>query len=279
MPQTIYTTAHASNFTIISNSLICSTLPPVAKAVLQYLISKPKDWRLNKKDIKQTLGISAYAVQKAVSILRNLGYLIFERLKTGFGIWNVYDTPQTSVVKPSFEIPTLDNRTVLPNTEVNQKTEHYNAAPAPQQPQKNVVDFAGAGSGTGAIHASAPPIPIPECLKGSQAKAADKLLRNVTPNQAALILMIFNTALASGKIQNPIGYLHSLVKAAQNNTLTSPEPQISTKPITVHDRIAKEQELRKQAERRLKIDNQTFFEKMRQQYGDKFKGQVVTCTQ
>ena len=255
--QTIYTSTHTSNFTVVSNTLINSTLPPVAKAVLQYLISKPKDWRLNKQAIKKTLGISAYAVQRGISILRNLGYLIFERLKTGYGIWEVYDTPQTSVVKPSFEIPTEDNRTVLINTEVIQKTDNNYTPPVIKQVGQNVVVVSAI--------AEEPP-PLPESLKGSQAKAASKLLRNVTAEQAAMILVIFNAAHKSGKVNNPVGYLHSLVKAAQEGTLTNPEkPQ----QLTLNERLAKERQSRDEAKKRLKVDNASFFEMMRKQFGDR----------
>lgn len=262
--QTIYVTSHTANFTVVSNSLINSTLPPVAKAVLQYLISKPKDWRLNKQAIKKTLGISAYAVQRGITILRNLGYLIFERLKTGYGIWEIYDTPQTLMVEPSFEIPTKDNRTVSINTEVLLNTDNnYSTMPAIKEVKEVVV--------VDAHFEDRPPIELPPTLKGSQAKAATRLLSNITQEQAVMVLMIFKTAQKSGKIANPVGYLHALVKAAQDGTLTAPEDAQNAKPITVHERIGKEREARKQAEIRFKVDNESFFQMMRKRYGERFQ--------
>lgn len=267
--QTIYATTHTSNFTVISNSLIDSPLPPVAKAVLQHLISKPKNWRLNKQAIKKTLGLSSYAVQKAVNILRNLGYLMFDRLKSGHGVWKVFDTPQTSMVKPSFEIPTLDNQPVLTNTDLLKNTQYNNTAPVINQAEQNVVVFdAGAEN-------EPPPIPLPDSLKGSQAKAAHKLLSNITPDQAAAILMVFNAAIQAKKVNNPVGYLNSLVKAAQNGTLTASEPAQQAKPITASERIAKEQAARKQAQNRLKVDNEAYFKDLMNRFGDK-AAKVVT---
>lgn len=265
--QTIFATAHTSHFTVISNGLIDSTLNPVAKAVLQYLISKPKDWRLNKQAIKKTLGLSAYATQKAINILRNLGYLIFERLKSGHGVWKVFDTPQTLLVEPSFEIPTLDIQPVLTKTNQLPNTQYNNQASAVDQAEKNVVVIAGAEN-------EPPPIPLPETLKGSQAKAAGKLLSNVSPEQIIAILAIFNTAVKAKKVNNPVGYLHSLVKAAQNGTLTAPEGAQQSKQLTAGERIAKEHEARKQAQNRFKVDNGKWFEMMRQQFGNRVSGAV-----
>lgn len=268
MQQTIYATTHTSNFTVISNTLIDSPLPPVAKAVLQHLISKPKNWRLNKQAIKKTLGLSSYAVQKAITILRNLGYLMFDRLKSGHGVWKVFDTPQTSMVKPSFEIPTLDNRPVLTNTDLLPNTQYNNTAPAIKQPEQSVVVF-DAGAET-----EPPPIPLPDILKGSQAKAARKLLSNVTAEQLIAILTIFNIATKVKKVNNPVGYLHSLIKAAQNGTLTAPEGAQQAKQITAGERIAKEQAARKQAQKRLKVDNDKWLEMISKQFGNRILGMI-----
>lgn len=47
--------------------------------------------------------------------------------------------------------------------------------------------------------------------------------------QAVLIMVALNAALSSGKVNNPIGYLHSLIKATQDGTFT--EPTAPTIPI------------------------------------------------
>lgn len=264
--QTIYATTHTSNFTVISNTLINSAIPAKAQKVLLYLLSKPCDWKLRVTDLKHRLGLSTYSVRQALRWLMANGYAHFERLKTGFTHWFIYDTPKLKQavspdLMPCVEIPRVGNQSVLSNTEVLPNTDYYNSAPAIKRVEDNVVVFdAGAED--------RPPIPLPDSLKGSQAKAASKLLRNVTETQAALILMIFNSAQKAKRINNPVAYLHGLVKAAQGGTLTAPaQPQTQT----LDERIAKQREARKQAEIRSKVDNATFFEKMRKQYGERFK--------
>jgi DNA-binding MarR family transcriptional regulator len=268
--QTIYATFHTSNFTVISNSLIDSAIPAKAQKVLLYLLSKPCDWKLRVTDIRHRLGLSTYSVRQALRWLMANGYAHFERLKSGFTNWFIYDTPKLKKAVspdliPCVEIPHVEFQSVLSNTEVLPNTHYYNSAQAIKQVQQDVVV-----SNAGAME-EPPPIPIPESLKGSQAKAAAKLLRNVTETQAALILMVFNAAQKAGKVANPVGYIHALVKAAQNGTLTAPESAQQAKPITAGERIAKEKQARKQAEISSKVENATFFEKMRQQYGDKFR--------
>ncbi|MEY4211470.1 MAG: hypothetical protein RLZ92_1851, partial [Pseudomonadota bacterium] len=143
-----------------------------------------------------------------------------------------------------------------------------NAAPAIKQTEQSVVVV-----NAGALE-EPPPIPLPDILKGSQAKAASKLLSNVTPEQIITILAIFNTATKVKKVNNPVGYLHSLIKAAQNGTLTAPEGAQQAKQITAGERIAREQEARKQAQKRLKVDNSKWLEMMSKQFGNRILGMV-----
>lgn len=108
----IYRDQHTESFTTYSNALINSKLPSDCKNVLTHLLSKPSNWKLIKTAKAKALGLSKYAVQQAVIKLRKLGYLVFTRLKTGHGRWDVYESPrpqyeaQTRVVKPSTVTPT-----------------------------------------------------------------------------------------------------------------------------------------------------------------------------
>ncbi len=270
--QTIYRNTHTSAFTALDNALLCSTLDATAQKILAYLLSKPISWRLRATDLKNTLGLTYYKIKKGLRILKALGYVTLQRLTTGHTVWRVFETPiqaEHPVSIPSVDFrhveiePDLVNTEVLPKTNNNYSTAHICA-----QPGLNVV-VVDAGA-----MAEQPPIPIPESLKGSQAKAATKLLRSVTESQAALILMIFNTAQKAGKVANPVGYLHALVKASQNGTLTTPESAQQAKTITAGERIAKEKRLREEAQNKARVDNATFFEMMRKQYGDRVQVQV-----
>ena len=72
--QTIYLTPATINFTQIPNRLIASQIPLAAKAILNYLLSKPKDWLMRRTDLKRTLGLTGYAIQKGLSWLQSNGY-------------------------------------------------------------------------------------------------------------------------------------------------------------------------------------------------------------
>jgi biotin operon repressor len=123
----IYREQHTESFTTYSNALINSKLPSDCKNVLTHLLSKPSNWKLIKTAIAEALGLSKYAVEQAVIKLRKLGYLVFTRLKTGHGHWDVYETPrpqyeaQTRVVKPSPDITAQAFPADLQNNEIQKK--------------------------------------------------------------------------------------------------------------------------------------------------------------
>jgi hypothetical protein len=53
--QTITKDNHTSNFTILSNDLVTSTIPPTPKSILIYLLSKPINWKLKNHDLQKQL--------------------------------------------------------------------------------------------------------------------------------------------------------------------------------------------------------------------------------
>jgi hypothetical protein len=75
--QTIIKTYPASNFTIIANDLINSTIPPTPKSILLYLLSKPVTWQLKSHDLRKQLGLSAYAVKKGLHWLCSAGFAAY----------------------------------------------------------------------------------------------------------------------------------------------------------------------------------------------------------
>ncbi len=257
--MTIYRTTPTSNFTVISNELIDSTIPAKAKTVLLYLLSKPPAWNVKINDIKKRLGLSSYSARQALQWLADAGYVAYQRLKSGHTIWSVYDhpNPQTRVVMPRVENPQMGNQTDLVKTEAIIKTERLQAPePIPTiEPDKNVVV---------SCQEERPPILLPDSIKPNQQLAARKLLSNVTKDQLTAIMLVFNTAIASKNIANPIGYLHQLVKAAQEGTLTAPS---ATQPTTIDQRIAKERQRRESEAKRAKVDNVSFFEMLAKEYG------------
>src|SRR5450756_2137175 len=112
--QTIFRTTTASNFTIYANDLTSSDIPSVPKNILSYLLSKPVTWQLKTHDLRKQLGLSAYAVKKALRWLCSAGYAAWHRLHSGHTIWRIFDksqvTPQAKaayspVFTPQVEIP------------------------------------------------------------------------------------------------------------------------------------------------------------------------------
>ncbi|MFI3179640.1 MAG: hypothetical protein QX188_08800, partial [Methylococcaceae bacterium] len=112
----IYRTALTSNFTQISNDLICSTIPLEPKAILLYLLSKPINWQPKAHDLQKQLGLTAYKVRKGLRWLCSAGFAAYIRLKSGHTIWQIFSKPNlqqpeenthSPVLMPQVEIPQM----------------------------------------------------------------------------------------------------------------------------------------------------------------------------
>lgn len=259
--MTIYRTAPTSNFTPVSNSLIANTsLSSNARLILLYLISKPPSWQVRITDLKRVIGIGRDRIYKCLAELRAAGYAVMTRLQRGVR-WSFYDTPQTpDKPEPKSRLPEIqctERPEALVKIEILEKKETTTQEPSRnnQTTVKSVVV---------SVQEEKPPIPLPDSIKPSQQRAANKILNTVTPEQAALILVVFNAALTSKKINNPIGYLHALTTAAKNGSLS---PITGHQPTTLNERIAKERERREEAAKRAKVDNESFFNMLVRKYG------------
>jgi hypothetical protein len=208
--QTIFRTTPASNFTFIANDLINSDIPSVPKNILLYLLSKPPSWQVKTHDIRKQLGLSAYAVKKALRWLLSAGFAAYTRLKTGHTIWRIFDKPQVSpqtktvyspVIPPQVEMPQVENRPVLVITE----TEEINK-PLPEPPteivQNVVVDLV-----------------YPVQLTPVQKKAAKHIIKKVKqPELQQPVLFALAYAITSGTVKSTPAYLQGLVTRANNGT-------------------------------------------------------------
>jgi hypothetical protein len=212
--QTIIKTSHASNFTILANDLINSDMPPIPYRILSYLLSKPVTWQLKTHDLRKQLGLSAYAVKKALRWLCSAGYAAWHRLHSGHTIWRIFDksqvTPQAKaayspVFTPQVEIPQVENRPVLIKTE----TEEINK-PLPEPPE---------------IHESIGHVVVdsdliyPVQLNPDQKKAAKHIIKKVKqPELQQPVLFALAYAMAQQKIKSAPAYLQGLVKRANDGT-------------------------------------------------------------
>src|SRR5664279_4580452 len=146
--QTIIKTAPASNFTIYANDLISSDIPPTPKAILLYLLSKPVTWQLKTHDLRKQLGLTAYAVKKALRWLCSAGYAAWHRLHSGHTILRIFDksqvTPQVKaayspVFTPQVEKPRVENQPVLVIPETEERKKPLPAPPVHVPDRESIV--------------------------------------------------------------------------------------------------------------------------------------------
>ena len=225
--QTIYRTAPASSFTILANDLIASAIPPTPKSVLIYLLSKPVTWQLKTHDLRKQLGLTAYAVKKALRWLCSAGFAAYTRLKSGHTIWRVFDKPQAQhqtetayspVSTPQVETPQVAIQPVLINTETEEKKRPLPATP--EIPESIVVV-------DGLIY--------PEQLNPDQKKAAKHIIKKVKqPELQQPILFALAYAMAQNKVKSAPAYLQGLVTRANNGTFEPVGDASATKPDTRH---------------------------------------------
>jgi len=222
----IYRTAPTSNFTIFSNELITSAMPPVAKTVLLYLLSKPDTWQAKAHDIRKQLDLSAYAVKKALRWLCSAGYAAWVRLKSGHTIWRIFSNPkgnselqftqqQTSyspAIQPQVEIPQVENQPVLVKTKTEKIKKPLPATAAPPIAEKLVVVSSE--------------LIYPEQLNPVQKKAARAVIKKVKQSDIRQeVLFALAYAITSGTVKSPVAYLNGLVSRANNGTF---EPVTAT---------------------------------------------------
>jgi hypothetical protein len=90
----IYRTTSDSNFTLISNDLINSSIPSAPKTILFCLLSKPANESYTTQSldaIAKQLGLTEHAKRKALKWLTENNYLQWQRIKSGQTIWQVCD--------------------------------------------------------------------------------------------------------------------------------------------------------------------------------------------
>ena len=250
--QTIYKTATTSNFTIIANDLVNSSIPPTPQKILLYLLSKPVTWQLKTHDLSKQLGLTAYAIKKALRWLCQAGFAAYTRLKSGHTIWRIFDKPQAQTayslaIPPQVEIPQVAFQPDIVKTETALITE--TTTPPIVQTEKAVV-------------VSDSDLTYPVQLSDTQKKAAKHIIRKAPLQLQQPVLFALAYAMAQNKVKSAPAYLQGLVTRANNGTFESiagggtktPKPQIwqghqKTPPI----------------------DNNSFFQELISKFGNKAK--------
>lgn len=288
-PQLIYTSAHTSNFTQVSNALLDSVIPAKPQKVLLYLLSKPKNWQLRFTDLKHRLGLSAYAVRQALRWLQSAGFIYYERLKSGHTTWFIYDKPQvtqssapvitdtitstTPDLKPHVEIPHVENRTVLVTlrqTEIQEQQPPLPTSPPiiseVSKPVVVVVSESLVKNVTEEAPATTDTLIFPEKLTQEQKKQAKHVIKKCKQELKQDVLYALAYAMVQGKVKNPVAYLQVLVKSANEGIFS---PVSAKKSPTLEERIASEKRRQEEAQNRYKVDNNKFFQMLKDTYGFK----------
>ena len=255
----IYRTAHTSNFTSFSNEFVASTMPLAPSKVLSYLLSKSANWQMQRTDLKKTLALTGYAIQKALKWLQLNGYAWFTRY-CGKTTWHFTDTanpipaqpsstetPKSPVIAESIEFEYNENKPVLIIIEKETKKETQLPAPA----QKSIVVVES-------------DLIYPVQLNPSQKKACKSVIKKVKqPELQQPVLFALAYAMAHQKINSIPAYLQGLVKRANNGTFEATQAASSTntnKPLIPIWQGHKEAP---------KIDNKVYFDNLLKQYGTK----------
>lgn len=266
---TIHITHKTANFSQIDNNLFASTLPEVAHKVLCYLLSRPKDWRLLRSDLKKTLGLTGYKVQKALKILQNLGYAFYRRFTDGRTRWDIFDTPQPTTLKTAPVPPCSPVNTPYSNVRDNENSDDLIILDSVTNTKTTTL--------TESVIIKNQPVTVvelneavellvyPKQLKESQKRAAKAVIKKAPAPVRQELLFALAYAITAGRVNNPVGYLTALVNRANDGTF---EAVTTPKSLpTIEERLKKqaaEQKLRESAQ----IDNLAHFRQLFKQFGD-----------
>lgn len=239
----IFKTVPVTNFTMIDNKIICSDMPPVSYKIYSYLISKPVYWQPKIHDIRKQLGLSTYAVKKALKWLLQAGFAVYKRLKTGHTVWDIFDKPQTQpqakiackpVIPPQFEVPALASQAVLTITETEIKKETTTTPiPIPETPIPEstvVVPFEEEVKPDTVDSEEKVELIYPVQLTDTQKKAARHVIKKVKqPELQQPVLFALAYYMAQNKVKSPVAYLNGLVTRANNGTFEAIQADTATK--------------------------------------------------
>lgn len=198
--------APADKFKIVSNDFLRGRLPVPLKALervlLGYFISLPDGWRMNRRQLDESVVEGRDAVSKALAGLEAKGYLRRDRVRDKGGSWSWTWAVTLDPIAHPLAMPSPESQSMVRPAE----TSSSQVAPSPETPstvnqsikeedglQKTeikktdgtVVNGAAAGASAGA-HAAAPRAPIQgHHLEGLEPKA---LTHKLTAVWSAVVL-------------------------------------------------------------------------------------------
>ena len=193
------------NFTVIDNCVFADKqLSFAAIGLLCYLLSKPDNWAVSAQhlttvteDTAKESGINA--VHNLLKELREVGFLVMKKQKTGETDYFVFDVPQTkkpNQEKPNQEKPNQEKPDVLINTESKQELNNNNN-PLPPSVADETHDCANA---LVAANATTPDADF-ENLADANEKPEGSLKKQQTEKRFIALANLFNQVFAGSNVQ------------------------------------------------------------------------------
>jgi len=238
--------ALTAGFTALPNALFeCATfnLKPRDLAVLNYLLTKRNDWKVNVVDVAKHCCICTNTVYAALKVLQARGITWWRRLKTGKTEWFVRipesptipiicipESSATPVIEPHTKKPhhqkphhkfddvltKNENKTIIEKTTTDIEPQRIDQ-PIVVVSEKIVISAEPAADEFKPI----PDIAVLEKMDEQHKQAALSALKKV-PNSTlqAVILFRLQLAITSGIIRkNPLAYMLGLINKAKNGSL------------------------------------------------------------
>ena len=201
------------NFTVIDNCVFADKqLSFAAIGLLCYLLSKPDNWAVSAQhlttvteDTAKESGINA--VHNLLKELREVGFLVMKKQKTGEADYFVFDVPQTK--KPNQEKPNQEKPDVLINTESKQELNNNNTPLPPSAADENCANAlvaANAATGGGDLESLAdiadqPSNPASLAENDAAAHSGSPKRKAIAPVPVQQVLQTYNDVLG-GRLPN-----------------------------------------------------------------------------
>jgi DNA-binding CsgD family transcriptional regulator len=141
------------NFTALPNQLLgfgrnIQGLKPRDSAVLNYLLSKPAQWKIRANDIARGVNISINTVYAALTTLQKLGIASFTRDKFGYTHWVIslhttlsspVNTPHTKKPREEFCDVLTNNDSLENNKKTTTRCADFEVKPPPILDEKEII--------------------------------------------------------------------------------------------------------------------------------------------
>jgi hypothetical protein len=252
MTITIVKPMPTTNFTTLPNYLLNYgrtdiKLKPRDSSVLNYLLSRPKGWKLIATDIARATNISVGTVYKSLQILQREKIMRYRRDRHGHTFWHLEipnEHPAKPVISPYTKKPCVENCDELQIKDkiVKKKTTTDTINTTPEKTDETVVVPVSVIDVNERV-----PVVVEQHIDNAKLSAVDSLdlpdvhklavrkslqKSKIDPVIQQYVLIALKTALTSGTVRNPIAYLNGLVNKALSGTFDTSAFKQDVKPVS-----------------------------------------------